>query len=73
MSEPRFGNCRDCAAWQLNVDRQGRRECYRRAPIASLHITALDYPAAKWPRTAAHDGCFDHIPALPSPPETDNG
>jgi hypothetical protein len=61
MPEPRFGNCRDCAAWRLDLDKAGRRECNRRAPIASVVISAFDYPAARWPRTLPHDGCFDFI------------
>ena len=38
MSEPRFGNCRDCAAWVMSKVRVGRgpaKECRRYAALGA--------------------------------------
>jgi hypothetical protein len=69
-AEPKFGNCRDCAAWGWpEGDRSNHRErtCVRSAPTTS------ESRSGRWPLTVAWAGCFDHIPALPAPPETENG
>ncbi len=59
-SEPKFGNCEDCAAWSAH-DLGNGRHCQRRAPAVALAIEGLWMEAA-WPRTRPHHGCFDHIP-----------
>lgn len=60
MPEPRFGNCRDCAAWIKPIQYlrpEKHRYCCRRSLFAQRR---------------EDDGCFDFLP-LPSPPENDNG
>lgn len=50
MSEPRFGNCRDCACWMdsySDLDPNLWRVCRRHPKRVEMH---------------AADGCFDHIP-----------
>lgn len=52
MTEPRFGNCGDCKAWdphRIQKD-EPRRACWRHPPSRG----ALE--------TTAGDGCFDFIP-----------
>ena len=62
MSDPRFGNCRDCACWKdarAGIAPSLWRVCRRRPKRVNTH---------------ADDGCFDFIPKpLPSPPENENG
>ena len=63
MSEPRFGNCRDCACWIMSKLRVGRgpaNECRRYAALGAPTNAHMAF--SHWPRTESDDGCFDHIP-----------
>jgi len=59
MPDPRFGNCRDCAAWKdarSGIDPSLWRVCRRHPKRVNMH---------------AEDGCFDFIektaPLTPKP------
>lgn len=63
MSEPKFGNCRDCLAWLLPVRDAG--QCRRHAPtvIPGPDVTYRgERVETHFPMTHAEMGCFDHIP-----------
>jgi hypothetical protein len=51
---PKYGNCRDCAAWMNQ--RNGGGFCCRHPPVQTE-------PNLDWlhPWTNAMEGCFDHI------------
>ena len=77
MPEPRFGNCRDCAAMGA-VDAYNGAACMRHPPaiyvVPSNHEGVPPSVVSEHPYVFVTGGCWDFVPKpLPSPPETDNG
>lgn len=55
MPDPRFGNCRDCAAWMGAIGR-----CERHPPQVLLNSLSGG-ESTRWPTTASLHGCWDFI------------